>query len=304
MTTAPDPKNQPSVKADPVRPKPLDRAEYVEQGYLFQLLKERIGEQMPMQELLEQARFELLTTTNLPIAVEYLLTELKHSGLMAPAMRRMSHYFNTFQTYLIDEAEQETGRFATETALHILEADAKYRATNATPAGLFLFQFEALCRNRLNYDKGLTAISQDPIYDATWSKWILIIRAQVGLIDFADLLFFASEDYRHRLIEAEQSLDGKGPFLFGEKEGRIAFGNRRKEPLYLFAAMQRHLGYPAVPRHKIIKRDHEIIPQLARRIERLETRVKMFEEEQRGGMDITRFYEKNKDKLNIPKVDE
>ena len=34
------------------------------------------------------------------------------------------------------------------------------------------------------------------------------------------------------------------PMLFGEKEGKIAWANRKKDPLYLFAALQRHLGYP------------------------------------------------------------
>ncbi|TWT83512.1 hypothetical protein CA13_49770 [Planctomycetes bacterium CA13] len=284
----------------PRHPDLLDRPEFVEQGYLFQLLRERIGEQMPMQELLEQLRLELLATTKLPMAIDYLLTELKHSGLMAPAMQRLSHYFTTYQAYLISESESETGRFDTVTALQILEADAKYRAAGATPAGMFLYQFEALCRNRLNYDKGLTAMSNDPIYDATWAKWILMLRAQVGLIDLADLLFLASDEYRRRLIEAKEPLEGKGPFLFGEKEGRIAFGNRRKEPLYLFAAMQRHLGYPAVPRPIPPDRDHEIIPQMARRIERLESRIKLLEEEQRSGVDITKFYESNKSKLKLP----
>ncbi len=288
----------------------LERTEYVEQGYLFQLLKERIGEQVPMQELLEQLHHELLSTTKLPMAVEYLLTELKHSGLMAPAMRRLSHYFTSFQTFLIEQAETDTGSFGTETALHVLEADAKYRSTHDpadhsnAPAALFLFQFEVLCRNRLNYDRGLTAISSDPIYDGVWAKWILMLRSQVGLVDFADLLFLASDDYRSRLIAAGQSLEGKGPFLFGEKEGRIAFGNRRKEPLYLFSALQRHLNYPAVPKAKAVNRDHEIIPQMARRIERLETRIKMLEEEQRGGLDITKFYEKNKARLQLPELDD
>ena len=55
----------------------LDRAEYVEQAYLYQLLRERTGEQMPMQELLGQVHYELLATTRLPMALEYLLTELK-----------------------------------------------------------------------------------------------------------------------------------------------------------------------------------------------------------------------------------
>ena len=72
--------------------------------------------------------------------------------------------------------------------------------------------------------------------------------------------------------------------------------NRQKEPLFLFGAMQRHLGYPAVPRPKPADKEKELIPQMARRIERLEMRIKILEEENRNGMDITRFYEKNKGK--------
>ncbi len=277
----------------PNRQQPLERPEYVEQAYLYQLLRERLAEEMPMQELLDQVRFELLTTTNLPMAIDYLLTELKHSGLMSPAMLKLSHYFTPFQSYVVSEAEQETGRFAMETALSVLEAEAKYRINSATPEGLFLFQFEVLCRNRLNYDKGLTAISGDPIFDTDWAKWILMLRAQIGLVDFADLLFLASEEYRQRMIEAGESVEGKGPWLFGRREGRIAVGNRRKEPLFLFSAMQRHLGYPAVPRSKKPNQNPDLIPQLMRRMERLESRIKLMEEERRTGLDITKYYKKS-----------
>lgn len=274
----------------PSKPVPLDRAEYIEQAYLFQLLGERIAEQVPMQELLEQLRHELLATTKLPMAVDFLLTELKHSGLMAPAMYRLAHYFAPFQTYLIEESERETGRFGIEIALQVLEADAKYRGEGADPAGFFLFQFEVLSRNRLNYDRGLTAISNDPVYDQRWSQWILMIRAEVGLIDLADLLFLASEEYRRRLEEARQPMQGKGPFLFGQKEGRIALANRRKDPIYLFGAMQRHLGYPAVPRPRRPDAAKELLPQLARRMERLESRMQLLEQDQKQSLDITKFY--------------
>ena len=274
------------------QPKTLERPEYVEQAYLYQLLHERLAEDMPMQELLDQIRFELLTTTNLPMAIDYLLTELKHSGLMSPAMYKLSHYFTPFQAYVVSEAEQETGRFAMDTALDVLRAEAKYRIDSATPQGLFLFQFEVLCRNRLNYDKGLTAISGDPIFDSEWAKWILMLRAQIGLVDFADLVFLVSEEYRELLIEAGQSIEGKGPWLFGRREGRIAVGNRRKEPLFLFSAMQRHLGYPVVPRPKRRDENPDLIPQLMRRLERLESRIKLMEEERRSGLDITKFYKK------------
>lgn len=275
-------------------PQPLDRAEYVEQGYMYQLLRERTAEEMPMQELLEQVRYELLATTNLPHAVDYLLTELKHSGQMSPAMYKLTHYFTQFQAYLVAQAEQESGRFTMQIALQVLEAEAKYRVKGATPAGLFCFHFEVLCRNRLNYDKGLTAISNDPTFDAAWAKWILMLRAQVGLVDFADLLFLASREYEARLIEAGESTAGKGPFLFGRKEGRIALGNRKKEPLFLFGGMQRHLGYPQVPRPAPVTENPDLVPQLMRRVERLESRIKLMEEERRAGIDITKFYEKAK----------
>lgn len=269
---------------------PLDRSEYVEQAYLFQLLRERTAAELPMQELLEQVHYELLATTKLPIAVEYLLTELKHSGQMSPAMHRMTHYFTPFQAYLVQQAEQETGRFPMETALEVLGAEAKYRVEGATPAGLFFFHFEVLCRNRLNYDKGLTAISSDPAFDTNWAQWILMLRAQIGLVDFADLLFLASEEYKVQLIEAEASVADKGPFLFGRKEGRIALGNRKREPLFLFAAMQRHLGYPKVPRPQPPDEHKDAIPQLMRRMERMEMRLKIMEEERRESLDITKFY--------------
>jgi hypothetical protein len=284
--------------------KPLERTEYVEQAYLYQLLRERTAEEMPMQDLLEQVRYELLTTSNLPIAVEYLLTELKHSGQMSPAMYKLSHYFTPIQSYLVQQAEQETGRFPMETALQVLEAEAKYRVEGATPAGLFFFYFEVLCRNRLNYDKGLTAISGDPMFDSDWAKWLLMLRAQVGLVDLADLLFLVSEEYKVRLIDAGESIDGKGPFLFGRKEGRIALGNRLKEPLFLFSAMQRHLGYPPVPRPIPPNENKDIIPQLMRRVERLESRIKLLEEERRGGIDITKFYQGPGDESPPPDLQE
>ena len=177
-----------------------------------------------------------------------------------------------------------------ETALQVLEGESKYRVTGHNAAGLFFYQFEVLCRNRLNYDRGLTAISNDPTFDARWAKWILMLRAQVGLVDMADLLFLASEEYRVKLEESGHSTEGKGPFLFGRKEGRIARGNRKREPLFLFAAMQRHLGYPTVPRPKPIAENKDAVPQLMRRMERLESRIHLMEEERRMGIDITKFY--------------
>ncbi|MEM6777014.1 MAG: hypothetical protein AAF670_05110 [Planctomycetota bacterium] len=295
----------------------LDHAEYVEQAYLFDLLRQRASEATPMQELLDQLRHELLSTTRLPMAIDYMLGELRHTGMMSPAMSNLKHYFAPFQSFLIAEAESEHGRFTMPIALQILHFDAKLRAGHvasttqevakpsrdevvedavanmrrARSGGLF-FQFETLCRNRLGYDAGLVAMSHDPMYDKAWSGWLNHLRAQVGLVDLADLLFLASEDYRRRLLQSDPGRDITGPILFGEKEGRIAFANRGKDPLYLFGAMQRHLAYPPVPRLIVEEEDRDTIPKLLRRIERLETRLKIMEQEQKESFDLSKFYQK------------
>jgi len=56
--------------------------------------------------------------------------------------------------------------------------------------------------------------------------------------------------------------------------------------------MQRHLNYPLVPRTKPIDESRQVIPMILRRVERLETRLKLLEEEQKGGIDLSKFYGK------------
>ena len=104
------------------------------------------------------------------------------------------------------------------------------------------------------------------------------------------MIYVRSELYRKTRRKAEK------PILFGEKEGRIALANRRKDPLYLFAALQRHLGYPSVPRPRPEDTQRYILPALERHVERLETRVKLLEEELRGGINLARFYADKQEK--------
>jgi hypothetical protein len=272
----------------------LDREEYVEQAHLFHALGERMKQNMAVQELLLTLKEEILATTRLPLAMDYLAAELKLIGVFSTAMAKLPHYFAPFQTFVIAEAEDDRGKFDLSVALKVLEREAQYRAAGATPQGIFLYQFECLCRNRLGYDKGLEAIAGDPIFDDNWRQWILTVRRQVGIIDFADMIYVRSERYlqdarRRGVLEANLTA---AP-LFGEREGRIALANRRKDPLLLFAALHRQLGYPAVPRLDPIDRSPELIPALLRRVERLETRLKLLEEEQKGGIDLTKFYESN-----------
>jgi hypothetical protein len=263
---------------------PLDREEYVEQAYFFRTLRERMQQSMSTQDLLGAVQQEILGTTMLPFAIDFMAGELRLTGGFATAMARLPHYFTPFQSHVVAEAEKAEGRFDFRIALEILEREAEYRAKGAAPQGIFLYQFEALCRNRLGYDRGLDAVAGDPIFDEAWREWIVTVRRQVGLIDFADMIYVRSESYRKTRNKAEK------PILFGEKEGRIAMANRRKDPLYLFAALQRHLGYPSVPQARLEDTQRYLLPALQRRIERLETRMGLLEEEQRGGVNLPRFY--------------
>lgn len=263
----------------------LSREELVEQAYFFKALLQRIRQAMPMQEVLASIQEEVLATTDLPKAIAFMASELQIRGGFASAMAQLSHYFTPFQTFVVTEAEDEKGNFDLHVGLEILRRDAEYRAADPSPQGVFLYQFESICRNRLRYDPGLTAMSEDPVFDPLWRAWILTVRRQVGLVELSDLIYVRSDHYRNRGGE-----DGSSEaVLFGEKEGRIAIANRKKDPLLLFAALQRQLGYPEVPRPQPADRSREVVDQIARRMERFEQRLKLLEEEARGGIQIDRF---------------
>jgi len=270
----------------------LDREEYVEQAHLFRALAERIGAGFATQEALLAIGEEVLATTKLPLAIDYLVTELRAVGTLSTAMARLAHYFTPFQTFVMREAEQEGGRFDIRTGLAVLEREAAYRAEGASPQGLFFYRFECLSRNRLDYAHGLAAVADDSIFSPAWQSWIGMVSRQVGLVDLADLVYVRSPESRRQGrhgAAAEPPTDDDPPILFGAAEGRIARANRGKDPLFLFAALQRQLGYPLPPRPAPVVPTADTPAALARRMERLEMRIKLLEEEARGGIDLSRF---------------
>jgi hypothetical protein len=116
----------------------------------------------------------------------------------------------------------------------------------------------------------------------------------VGFIDLADLVFVRSPEYwrlerRDALLAGREETHPDRVILFGAQEGRIARANRGKDPLFFFAALQRQLHYPSVPRPAPATPTAETPAALARRLDRLETRIKLLEEESRGGIDLSRF---------------
>jgi hypothetical protein len=272
----------------------LDREEYIEQGYFFRVFRDRLSENVPAQEILATIHEEILSTTKLPLAIEFLKGEILHTGLLSVGMAHLSHYFTAFQAFVIARAEEDRSRFNQKTALQVLQHEAEYRAKSPTPAGLFTYQFESISRNKLGYDRGMEAMAQDPLYDDTWREWILRTRLQLGALDFADLMYLCSEEFVNDSRRSSGNPDFRPalPVLFGPKEGRIAKANRGKDPLYMFAALQRQLGYPAVPRVVPQSGPEQEIPALQAKLVQLEKRLHLVEAELKGNLDLSQFYVK------------
>src|SRR5262249_10851881 len=155
-------------------------------------------------------------TTKLPLAVSFLHVDMKGTGVIGPAMERISHYFTPFQTHVVSQAEQIMSRFAMEQALLVLEREAKFKAEGPSLPALFVYQFEALARNRLGYTKGLAAVAADPFYSEDWRDYILTLRTRLGDVDFADLIYVRSAHFAKERQRLNPDFTPKFPILFGE----------------------------------------------------------------------------------------
>ncbi|MFN0052379.1 MAG: hypothetical protein ACKV0T_09310 [Planctomycetales bacterium] len=270
---------------------PLEREEYVEQAYFFRTFRERLEANVPAQEILATIHEEVLSTTKLPLAIEFLRGEIVHAGRLSVGMAHLAHYFTPFQTFVFAQCEADRSRFDQRTALEVLQFEAQYRAGQHTPAGLFVYQFEAISRNKLGYDRGMESISQDPLFDHTWRDWIMLVKRQLGAMDFADLMFLYSDEFvmERRRSLGDAQFQPAHPILFGAKEGRIAKANRGKDPLYMFAALQRHLGYPTVPRLRATFGPEKEIPEMHAKLAQLEKRLHLVEAELKGNLDLSQF---------------
>jgi hypothetical protein len=270
----------------------LSREEYIEQAYFFRTFRERLAEGVPAQEILAALKEEILATTKLPMAMDVLRGEVLLKGNMSEGMAALPHYFAPFQTFVVSQAEAERAKFDQFTALEILEREAKYRGDQPTPAGLFIYQFECLARNRLGYDKGMAAIAADPFFDDDWRDWIFKTRRRLGAHEFADMIYYRSEHFaeERRRRTGNPNYRPGAPVLFTPQEGRIAKAHRGKDPLFLFAALQRQLGYPAIPRSKTADEENKLPPFLEQRLQRVEKRIALLESEQKGKLDLSEFY--------------
>lgn len=267
----------------------FDRDECIEQAYFFRTFRERIAENMPAQEILERVHEEILSTTKLPMAVQFLAAEIKHTGLLSSGFARLPHYFTPFQSFMVRQSEDDKRKFSIATALLFLEREAKYKAEGPTPAGLFVYHFETVSRNKLGYDEGLKASSDDPFFDANWRDYIDMLRRQVGTIDFSDLVYLRSSLYVSDQRRTHPHYEPPVPPLFADKEGKIAKASRGRDPLFLFAALQRQLNYPEVPRSLPTEGVWKQIEILTVKMRELDARLRMAESELRGTFDAAQF---------------
>jgi hypothetical protein len=278
----------------------LEREEYIEQAYFFQTFRERLLDGQAAQEILARIGEELLSTTKLPMAVGFLTTDIKGIGLLGPAMLRISHYFTLFQAHVISQAENHVSKFTMDQALLILEREARFKADSPALAGLFVYQFEALSRNRLGYEAGLAAMAADPIYPDDWKDYIHTLRMRLGDVDFADLVFVRSGQFVLERRRLNPDYVPKYPTLFGEKEGKIARANRGRDPMFLFSALQRQLGYPEVPRPKRPDELEARVLLLELKIAQLENRIKLAESVMHQDADLSQVMVKPEDTAGVP----
>ncbi|MGV2338980.1 MAG UNVERIFIED_CONTAM: hypothetical protein LVR18_34855 [Planctomycetaceae bacterium] len=118
-------------------------------------------------------------------------------------------------------------------------------------AGLFIYQLECIrAEPLLGYADGLKAMSEDPLYGDDWRRWILRLQSELGTLELAELVFRVSEHFytgRARQAAGWRTVSVVWCCLVSRRAGLLA-ATSAVMPLYLFAALQRGLGYPSVPK--------------------------------------------------------
>ena len=268
---------------------PPVRDECIEQAYFFRILRERVEANLAAQDVMMGLSEELLSTTRLPMAVQFVASELKHSGSMANGFDKIPHYFTPFQRFVIRQTEDDKRKLTFSTSMLLLEREARYKADEMTPAGLFVFQFECLTRNKLGYEDGLTAMSLEPTQSKEWQANASMFRKQIGIVEFSELVYLRSEYYVADQKRIDPDFVPSLLPLFGEKEGKIAKASLGRDQLFLFSALQRQLNYPEVPQPKPKDDPGILVQQLEAKLRDLDIRVRMMEAESRGNFDPTQF---------------
>ncbi len=174
---------------------------------------------MATQELLGLVKEEVLSTTKLPLAIDFLASELRHAGGFSSAMARLRALLHDVSDVCRGRGRERAGTVRPASGAQDSRARGAVPRREPPPQGLFFYQFECLCRNRLGYDKGLEAIAGDPIFDDAWREWILIVRRQVGIVDFGDMIYVRSEQFVKDRLRKNADADAAGEAGVVRREG-------------------------------------------------------------------------------------
>ena len=121
----------------------------------------------------------------------------------------------------------------------------------------------------------------DPSYDAVKREYVDTVRRQIGLVDFPDLIFLRS-DYYVELCNGGRIRNTQP--RWGAAFRRLVQARKRtltagRDPLYPFAAAQRQLGYPEVPRPKPRRHGFGRSRRCRRKLREMDLRIKLMESE-------------------------
>ena len=269
----------------------LDRDEYVEQAYFFRVFRERLADNLPAQDILTRVHEELLSSTRLPYAVQFLVAELKHSGLLANGFCETAALLHSVPG-VRRSGRPRTRRsgFRCRRPCSSWNARRSSRPRSPTKPGLFIYQFETIARNRLGYLDGTAAVAADPIYDADWRAFIGGLPRQVGDIDFADLVYLRSELYRAGAAARESVLRAVAAAAVRREGGEDRQGEPQPRPA---VSLRRAPATTRVSRSATLLRSATTArskwEKLETKLRELETRLKLAEGELRGNVDLSQF---------------
>jgi hypothetical protein len=143
-------------------------------------------------------------------------------------------------------------------------------------------------------------MARDPFYTEDWCDYINTLQTRLGDVDFADLIFVRSSYFVRERQKLNPDFVPKYPALFGEREGKIARANRGRDPMFLFSALQRQLGYPEVPRPRRPDELEARVLLLEQKIAQLENRLKLAESELNQDVDLSQVMVKPEDTAGVP----
>ena len=133
------------------------------------------------------------------------------------------------------------------------------------------------------------------MYDANWQDYVLLVRRQLGAVEFCDLVYLRSEYYV--VDQRRQNADYEPPVAAAlRREGRQ---DRQGQPRPGSAVSVRR---PAAPARlsggaalQAARRHGAKLAALVQKVKDLETRIKLVEGEVKGHVDLSQFLVKPQD---------